>query len=78
MMVRVLTYHKEMEAIEPEIVNAINNGNQVLVNAACFPAPATPNGNTAEIAAWAEALSQQHGLGWRRVGLDVLFSRANA
>lgn len=76
-IVRVLTYHKGLEAIEQETVDAINDGNQVLVNAACASdhIEHKPDGDKAAAAAWAAALSEQHGLGWRRVGLDVLFAR---
>ena len=77
-IVRVLTYGKNLEAIEQETVTSIQNGNQVLVNAACasdnlYP---KPDGDKIAVAQWAEALSHQHGLGWRRVGMDVLFNKA--
>jgi len=77
-MVRVLTYGKGLEAIEQEAVLAVNNGSQVLVNAACASDTLTdqPDGPKAAVATWAEALSHQHGFVWRRVGLDVLFLKA--
>jgi len=77
-IVRVLTYGKGLEAIEQEAVLAVNNGNQVLVNAACASdtLPDQPGGPKIAVAAWAEALSHQHGFIWRRVGMDVLFLKA--
>ena len=79
-MVRVLTYGKGLEAIEQEAVSSVNNGNQVLVNAACASDTLTeqPDGPKAAVATWAEALSHQHGLIWKRVGLDVLFVKGVA
>jgi hypothetical protein len=79
-MVRVTTYGKALEAIEQEAVLSVNNGNQVLVNAACASdtLPNTPGGPKAAVAAWAETLSHQHGFVWKRVGLDVLFLKATA
>ena len=77
-MVRVTTYGKGLEAIEQEAVSSVNSGNQVLVNAACASdtLPDQPDGPKAAVAAWAEALSHQHGFVWKRVGLDVLFLKA--
>ena len=77
-MVRVLTYGKGLEAIELEAVSSVNNGNQVLVNAACASdsLPDQADGPKAAVASWAETLSHQHGFTWRRVGLDVLFLKA--
>lgn len=78
-MVRVLTYGKGLEAIEQEAVTSVNNGNQVLVNAACASdsLPDQTDGPKVAVATWAEALSHQHGFVWRRVGLDVLFIKAS-
>lgn len=74
-IVRVLTYGKDLEAVETETVAAVQSGNQVLVNAACASDSIhpKPDGGKVAVAAWAEALCQAHGFGWRRVGLDVLF-----
>lgn len=74
-MVRVLTYGKDLEAIEQETIASISSGTQVLVNAACASDSITakPDSDKAAVAAWAEALSREHGFTWRRVGLDVLF-----
>lgn len=78
-IVRVLTYGKNLETIEQETVASIQNGNQVLVNAACASdnLHPKPDGDKVAVAQWAEALSHQNGLGWRRVGMDVLFRKAS-
>jgi len=76
-IVRILTQGKDLEAINRDVVAAIDGGNRVLVKAARVSGsiPATPDGDKGAVADWAEALSQEHGLVWQRVGLDVLFAR---
>ena len=74
-IVRVVTYGKDLEAVEQEVIASLGGGAQVLVNAACASdrITARPDSDKAAVAAWAEALSGQNGFSWRRVGLDVLF-----
>lgn len=78
-IVRVLTYGKEFEAIDQDIVRAVKEGHQVLVKVAVLSDGALPTikDDTIAIADWAEALSQRHGLAWKRVGVDVLFHRSH-
>ena len=77
-IVRILTQGKELEAINREVVAAIEGGSRVLVKAARVAGslPARLDGDKGAVADWAEALSQEHGLIWQRVGLDVLFARS--
>jgi len=76
-IVRILTQGKELEAINRDIADAIGGGSRVLVKAARVSdhIPAKPDGDKGAVADWAEALSQEHGLVWQRVGLDILFAR---
>jgi hypothetical protein len=76
-IVRILTQGRELEAINRDVVAAIDGGTRVLVKAARVSdsIPMKPDGDKGAVADWAEALSQQHGLVWQRVGLDVLFTR---
>ncbi len=76
-IVRILTQGKELEAINRDVVAAIDGGSRVLVKAARVSdnIPSKSDGDKGAVADWAEALSQQHGLVWQRVGLDVLFAR---
>jgi hypothetical protein len=73
--VRVMTYGKDLAAIEHEIVHATLNADQVLVDSTYIVDHIEPklDGEIGAIAYWAEALSASHGLAWRRVGRDVLF-----
>lgn len=77
-IVRVLTQGKTLEAIDREVGEAIGSGSRVLVQAARVAGslPAKSDGDQGAVAAWAEAISQQHGLVWRRVGQDVFFTRS--
>lgn len=75
--IRVVTQGKELDAISHEIAAAIQGGSRVLVKAARVGDGllSKPDGNKGAIADWASALSQEHRLVWKRVGLDVLFAR---
>lgn len=76
-IVRVLTQGKELDAINRDVVAAIDGGSRVLVQAARVAGslPAGSDGDKGAVADWAEALSRQHGLVWQRVGQDVFFTR---
>lgn len=72
-LVRVLTYGKEREAVEQEILRVVLSGVRVLVHTGADTG--TSEGEQSAVGEWAEALSREHGLQWRRVGRDVLFTR---
>ena len=76
-IVRIVTQGKELDAINQDVALAIGGGSRVLVKAAPVSAGIAekPDGDKGAVADWAEALSRQHGLTWRRVGADVLFAR---
>ncbi len=76
--VRVVTQGKELEAINEDILSAVQGGRRVLVKAGRVAGslPVKPDGDKGAVADWAEALSRQHGLAWQRVGQDVLFTRS--
>ena len=75
--IRVVTQGKELDAISREVAAAIQGGSRVLVKAARVGdvLPSKPDGDKGAVADWARALSQEHRLVWKRVGLDVLFAR---
>lgn len=79
-IVRVVTQGKGLEVISRDVAVAISGGCRVLVSAArvCDRIPVKPDGDQGAVAEWAEALSQEQGLNWRRVGADVLFARPEA
>lgn len=78
--IRVVTQGKEMDAIRHEIAAAIQSGSRVLVRAGRVgdALPSKPDGDKSAVADWARALSQEHRLVWKRVGLDVLFAHPDS
>jgi hypothetical protein len=74
--VRVLTHGRPLPDIEGDIIQAIRDGARVLMGTAesLVVIEAGSDSRNAAIAAWADGLSQEHGLEWRRVGRDVLFT----
>ncbi|MGI4788764.1 MAG: hypothetical protein ACRYFS_07925 [Janthinobacterium lividum] len=84
-IIRILTTGKALSVIDQAIIDAIQGGSRVLVKAGSllvnFPENNLVDKLESEnraVAGWAEGLSQEHGLVWQRVGLDVLFVRATA
>lgn len=71
-LIRVLTYGKEREAIEQEIVAVALGGARALVQIG--GQEAVPSGEQSAVGEWANALCLTHGLQWQRVGRDVLFA----
>lgn len=78
--IRVVTQGKELDAISHEVAAAIQGGSRVLVKAARLGdvLPNKLDGDKGAVADWARALSQQHRLVWKRVGMDVLFARPDS
>ncbi|MBV9850279.1 MAG: hypothetical protein JO250_11440 [Armatimonadetes bacterium] len=75
--VRVLTNGQELDAINDDIVRAGHGGRRGQVKAAAVAdgMDVKPDGDRGTVANWAGALAREHGLAWRRVGLDGLFER---
>ncbi len=78
--IRVVTQGKELDAISREVAAAVQGGNRVLVKAARVgdALPIKLDGDKGAVADWARALSQEHRLVWKRVGLDVLFAHPDS
>lgn len=78
--IRVVTQGKELDAISREVADAVQGGSRVLVKAARAGdvLPDKLDGDKGAVADWARALSQEHRLVWKRVGLDVLFARPDS
>lgn len=77
--VRVLTHGKpleDIEDIEDDIVRAVGEGARVLLSTTdgLSGLETVSDSRNASIAEWAEKLSKEHSLDWRRVGRDVLFT----
>jgi hypothetical protein len=74
--VRVITKGRSLPDIEAEVARAAAAGVRILVSTAegLNGLDAGSDSRSAAIAAWADGLSQEHGLEWRRVGRDVLFT----
>ncbi len=71
-LIRVLTYGKEQEAIEQEIVSLVGGGARALVQIGAQET--VTDGEPSAVGEWANALCLAHGLQWQRVGRDVLFA----
>ncbi len=76
-IVRIVTRGREPEAVGWDVAAAISGGSRVLVKVAPVLErfAEKPDGDKGAVADWAEALSQEHGLTWQRVGADVFFTR---
>jgi hypothetical protein len=75
--IRILASGQTLTWISQSVVQAADDGSRVLIKADAVADTIAdkPDGNSSAVAEWADGLSQQNGLGWQRVGHDVLFER---
>ena len=75
--VRVITHGRALPDVEADVIRAAGEGARVLLSTTegLGDLDTGSDSRSAAIAEWAEGLSRGHGLEWRRVGRDVLFTR---